>query len=176
MGFRPLKARHTGQLLSSPLSGPRGPLHFTRAPQSIPSGNLYGITFYGANACPDSYQFANIGCGTVWKLDTKNNFSTLVTFTGAQNGADPYGNLTLREDVLYGDTFTGGASNLGTVFKVKTDGTGFKLLYTFTDPTLGTHPDSFLRLEIFGNMFSETRMAEKATQGLTLPAMACCSS
>jgi ABC-type uncharacterized transport system fused permease/ATPase subunit len=26
MGFRPLKARHTGQLLSSPLSGPRGPL------------------------------------------------------------------------------------------------------------------------------------------------------
>jgi uncharacterized repeat protein (TIGR03803 family) len=106
----------------------------------------------------------------------KNNFSTLVTFTGAQNGADPYGNLTLREDVLYGDTFTGGASNLGTVFKVKTDGTGFKLLYTFTDPTLGTHPDSFLRLEIFGNMFSETRMAEKATQGLTLPAMACCSS
>jgi hypothetical protein len=36
-----------------------------------PSGNLYGNAFYGANACPYSYNIANAGCGTIWKLDTR---------------------------------------------------------------------------------------------------------
>ncbi|HXW72119.1 MAG TPA: choice-of-anchor tandem repeat GloVer-containing protein [Methylocella sp.] len=115
-----------------------------KGPTRDEAGNLYGEAFYGANACPDSYLYAGVGCGVIWKLDTANNFSTLVTFTGT-NGADPYGNIALRGDYIYDTTYTGGSANLGTILRVKKDGTDFKTVYIFTNANNGEHPDSILR-------------------------------
>ena len=45
-------------------------------------GNAYGETFYGAGACPDSYTYAHVGCGTVYKIDTSGVLTTLVHLQG----------------------------------------------------------------------------------------------
>ena len=57
---------------------------------------------------------------------------TLVTFTGAANGAYPQASLTLSGSTLYGTTYGGGSSDEGTIFSVNTNGTGFQTLATFT--------------------------------------------
>ncbi len=133
-----------------------------KGPTRDTAGNLYGTTYWGAKACPDSYQYANVGCGTVWKLDTSNTFTTLVTFNGKTNGADgskegadPDGNLTLYKGFLYGTTFAGGGADQGTVFKVATGGKAFKTLWSFSG-TDGEHPDSTPRFDSSGNLFSVT--------------------
>jgi uncharacterized repeat protein (TIGR03803 family) len=87
-----------------------------------------------------------------WIPDTSNNFTPLLTFMGAQ-GADPDGNLTIKGDQLYGTTYSGGAANQGTLFRVKTDGTDYKPLHNFTGGD-GEHPDSTPRFDSNGNLFS----------------------
>ena len=46
-------------------------------------------------------------------------------------GANPYGSLTLSGSTLYGMTSEGGAYGAGTIFQINTDGTGYKVLYSF---------------------------------------------
>ncbi len=84
---------------------------------------LYGMTLQGGNS--DS--------GVVFKLNTDGTgFQLLHGFTGGvDDGASPYGNLLLSDSALYGVTYNGGDANVGTVFKVNTDGTGFQLLHEF---------------------------------------------
>jgi len=61
------------------------------------------------------------------------------TFTNLHNfkagvktdGFEPYASLIILGNTLYGTTYLGGSNN-GTVFAVKTDGTGYTNLYTFT--------------------------------------------
>lgn len=48
------------------------------------------------------------------------------------DGVSPIGGLVLSGNTLYGTTISGGPSGLGTVFKMKIDGTGFTSLYNFT--------------------------------------------
>jgi uncharacterized repeat protein (TIGR03803 family) len=133
-----------------------------KGPTRDKSGNLYGVTIWGADTCPDSAFYPGIGCGTVWKLDTSNNFSVLVTFTGT-NGASSDGNLTLSNGNLLGTTLTGGSGGQGTVFRVSTSGTNFKTLYSFSGPD-GQGPDSFPRLDANGNIFSITEFGGPAYQ------------
>src|SRR6266446_6550731 len=47
------------------------------------------------------------------------------------DGAVPSGGLVLSNNILYGTAFFRGPSGNGTVFKVKTDGTGFTALHSF---------------------------------------------
>src|SRR2546423_13879712 len=57
------------------------------------------------------------------------------------DGAEPKG-LFLSGNTLYGTAWSGGSSGNGTVFKVKTDGTGFTTLHSFTILSpLGTNSD-----------------------------------
>ena len=79
-------------------------------------------------------------------------FTTLHNFT-ATSGASPYNNsdgsnpdagLILSGNTLYGTASVGGSSGNGTVFAVKTDGTGFTTLHSFsalTSITYGTNGD-----------------------------------
>ena len=48
------------------------------------------------------------------------------------DGAMPSTGLGLFNNTLYGTTWTGGSSGVGTVFAINTDGTGFKVLHNFT--------------------------------------------
>ena len=77
-----------------------------------PDGALYGTTLLGGS----------LDLGTVFKVTTGGVFTTLVEFTsaGASNrGHNPNGGLTLAaDDNFYGMTTFGGASNIGTVFRM----------------------------------------------------------
>ena len=57
------------------------------------------------------------------------------------DGAGPYGSLILSDNTLYGTARTGGSSGYGTVFTVKTDGSGFANLHSFTASSNGTNSD-----------------------------------
>lgn len=98
---------------------------------------LYGVnTVGGASAC-----------GTVFKINTDGTgLQTLHSFAGAPDDGDtPYGQLLLDGGVLYGTTRTGGASDLGTIFKVNTDGTGYDILHEFAGGVGdGSKPDGGL--------------------------------
>jgi uncharacterized repeat protein (TIGR03803 family) len=90
------------------------------------AGNLYGTTVLGGVGCD------GVGCGVVFKVAKAGKETVLYSFTGyPDDGAEPWAGL-VRDAAgnLYGTTFTGGASNYGTVFKV--DETGKEtVLYSF---------------------------------------------
>lgn len=66
-------------------------------------------------------------------------YTKLVEFTGP-NGYEPWGSLILEDGYLYGLTSEGGANNMGTVFKVRTDGTDYVILLDFDGAVNGSHP------------------------------------
>jgi len=71
-------------------------------------------------------------------VNAQPTLTTLHTFTGASDGANPNTGLILSGNTLYG-TAGGGSSGNGTVFKVNTNGTSFTNLYSFTKIS-GTYP------------------------------------
>jgi uncharacterized repeat protein (TIGR03803 family) len=97
------------------------------------NGYLYGTTSDGGRA----------GEGAVFRVKTDGSeFSILHDFGQVTaDGKSPKAGLTLGEDdFLYGTTEGGGDFYLGTVFRIKLDGTGFSVLHTFDD-----EPDSLKR-------------------------------
>jgi len=88
-----------------------------------PDGMLYGTATYGEASV----------AGTIFKIQSDGSgFTVLKLFTNSVEGANPYRGLALSSNVLYGTTGYGGISNIGTVFKVATDGTGYTVLKNFT--------------------------------------------
>ncbi|MGA3182535.1 MAG: choice-of-anchor tandem repeat GloVer-containing protein, partial [Verrucomicrobiota bacterium] len=82
-------------------------------------GNFYGTTFEGENGSLEGPEYW--GNGTVFRMTTNGNVTTLVTFNGA-DGASPRG-LTLAADGnFYGTTDYGGDEDCGTVFRMTPDG------------------------------------------------------
>jgi uncharacterized repeat protein (TIGR03803 family) len=80
--------------------------------------------------------------------------TTLVNFNNA-NGASPQSGLTLGNDGLfYGMTDSGGSSNMGTVFKITTNGT-LTTLVNFTNGN-GANPESNLALGREGSLYGTT--------------------
>ena len=75
-------------------------------------------------------------------------FKTLHTFTGASDGANPsWGGLLLSGNTLYGAAYNGGSSSgYGTVFSVRMDGTGFKVLESFDGGNNEAYPETGLLL------------------------------
>ena len=73
-------------------------------------GNLYGTTSSGGSD----------GVGTIFQLTTAGVLTTVYTFPNSQAlGAFPRGTLIQGKDgALYGTTLGGGASNVGTVFRL----------------------------------------------------------
>jgi uncharacterized repeat protein (TIGR03803 family) len=91
---------------------------------------LLGRTLYGT-----CYSGGKSGLGTLFKINTDGSgYAVLHHFAGAPDGANPMGCLACAGDKLYGTTGYGGNATPfaeGTVYSIKTDGTGFVLLHNF---------------------------------------------
>jgi uncharacterized repeat protein (TIGR03803 family) len=97
---------------------------------------LYGTTADGGAStnCPS-------GCGTIYKIKTDGSgYVKLWDFDGVLSGREPIGGLVSDGTYLYGLTRRGGTMDVGTIFKIKTDGTGFVKLFDFTGPATGSEP------------------------------------
>ena len=99
---------------------------------------LSGDTLYGTTV-----NGGNFGDGIVFKVNTDGTgFADMHDFKGPfTDGYQPYAGLVLSGGILYGTTSHGGAGNQGTVFAIKTDGTGYQLLYSFSALHDGTNSD-----------------------------------
>lgn len=94
-------------------------------------GNLYGTAGSGGGGICDS------GCGVVFKLSPAGKETVLYEFKGGNDGVGPTSSLVKdRDGNLYGTTREGGASDQGTAFKLKPDGTEI-VLHSFS----GREPD-----------------------------------
>jgi uncharacterized repeat protein (TIGR03803 family) len=145
---------------------------------------LSGNTLYGTASGGGSS-----GQGTVFKINTDGSgFSTLHSFTALSSinfgtngdGAQPIGALVLSGGTLYGTAFVGGSFQNGTVFAVKTNGTGFVNLHSFAagssfpDPTNSEGIQPVAELILLGNtLYGTTSIGGNAGYGtvfsLSLP-------
>lgn len=81
------------------------------------SSQFFGTTLLGGSNpfCP--------GCGTVFKILAAGRLTTLFSFFGDGDGANPLGGLTLGSDrEFYGSTLGGPLSVFGTVYKITSKG------------------------------------------------------
>src|SRR5215467_10208908 len=76
--------------------------------------------------------WGNPSMGVIFQLDADNPGSTYQIvhwFTNSPDGADPrHDAMTLLGDKLYGTTLEGGTNNVGTIFSINQDGTGYQKL------------------------------------------------
>ncbi len=110
----------------SPLASPYPTNSDGAHPQAglvLSGGTLYGTTASGG-------EIGN-GYGTIFSINTNGTgFKPVLSFNFTQ-GAAPYSDLLLTNNILYGTTTSGGSHFAGTVFSANTNGTGLADLYDF---------------------------------------------
>jgi uncharacterized repeat protein (TIGR03803 family) len=123
------------------------------------SGSFYGVT----SGCGANLE------GTVFEITPKGVFTTLYNFCTQNNCADgsvPFGPLIQAANGnFYGTTFSGGANNKGTVFKITPSGT-LTTLYSFcmlANCTDGSQPVSGLVQGSDGNFYGTTQFGGTGT-------------
>ncbi len=85
---------------------------------------LYGMTYQGGTN----------NKGTIFKImPDGTGYAKILEFAGTAKGSHPFGSLLFDGTFLYGMTKEGGALDLGVIFKIKPDGTGFAKLLDFID-------------------------------------------
>ncbi len=155
-----MKTDGTGFALVRSFAGGAADGSYPEAPVALDSGGtLYGTTYYGGSA----------DGGTVYRLKTDGTgFQILRSFTGGlADGLHPSAGLVLDgTGNLYGASEHGGLSYNGTVFRLKTDGTGFSLLRSFAgSPSDGAEPRAALVLDAGGNLYGTTFLGGAASGG-----------
>lgn len=131
------------------------------------SGNLYGTTSLGGGGYAGCN---NNGCGTVFQLAPNGTLTTLYTFTGGSDGANPTAGLIMDSGNLYGTTSAGGntaagCSNslgtlgCGTVFKLTPNGSTFtfSVLYSFAGGVDAANPGAAVIMDSHGNLYGTTQ-------------------
>jgi uncharacterized repeat protein (TIGR03803 family) len=119
------------------------------------SKNLYGTTNYGGvSGCGA----VSKGCGVVFKLTPGGVETVLHAFTGGNDGEAPFSGPLVRDTAgnFYGTT-GGGATNLGTAFKLTPGGTE-TVLHAFTGGLNGggadgSHPYGGVIIDENGNLY-----------------------
>ena len=67
-------------------------------------------------------------------------YTKLLDFAGTSNGSSPIGSLISDGIFLYGMTSEGGTNDLGTIFKIKPDGSSYTKLLDFAGTSNGSSP------------------------------------
>lgn len=110
-------------------------------------GNLYGMAEEGG---------AN-GVGTIFKITRSGTFSVIRHLNSTTDGGYPKGPLALGSDgYLYGATYSGGSASGGTIFKIGTSGSGFKVLRPLAYSTDGSNMLTGLTFGADGNLYGIT--------------------
>ena len=92
---------------------------------------LYGMTSSGGTN----------NVGTVFRIKPDGTgYNSFFNFAGTSNGNYPLGSLISEDGFFYGMTYQGGLNNLGVVFRIKKDGTGYSKLLDFAGNINGSHP------------------------------------
>jgi uncharacterized repeat protein (TIGR03803 family) len=121
-------------------------------------GNFYGTASAGGT----------LGGGVVYKLTTAGVYTVLHDFdsTSRSLGFLPTTGLVQGSDgFLYGVTAGGGAHLEGTIFKIKSDGTGFADIYDF-DGSHGAVPYSQPLLHTSGTIYGQTNSGGSHNDGV----------
>jgi uncharacterized repeat protein (TIGR03803 family) len=92
---------------------------------------LYGTTRQGGT----------VNKGTLFKIDTfGNGYGKIFDFQGTSSGAGPQSSLIFDGSFLLGMTPQGGSNNIGVIYKISTNGTGFSKLLDFDGANYGSAP------------------------------------
>ena len=111
-------------------------------------GNFYGTT-YGSGSGPSAY-------GTVFRISAGGSLTKLWSFTNGLDGANSYAPLVEGSDGnFYGTTSQGGASGIGTVFRISPTG-NLTNLWEFTGCGDGGNPDAGLVQGSDGDFYGTT--------------------
>ena len=136
-----------GVLFSVATNGPTASILHSFTPLDPPTGtNSDGAAPWGNLVLSGSLLFGTTsaggagGNGTIFSVNANgSNFTTLYHFTAMDpligtntDGAVPVAGLILSNGVLYGTTMAGGLGKSGTIFSIRTSGTGFTVLHHFT--------------------------------------------
>ena len=109
-------------------------------------GNFYGTTYRGGDS----------GQGDFFRITPTGELANLHSFNGGgnPNGGYPQASLTQGTDGwLYGTTTDGGDRADGTVFRIRTDGTSYATLHSFTNGLDGSRPLAGLLQASDGNFY-----------------------
>lgn len=106
-----------------------------------PDGKIYGTTLYGGNNGCNGY----CGFGVLYRVNTDGTgFQLLHKFcaqTSCTDGGESVSGLQLGTDGnLYGTSFSGGANNNGTIYRVTPSTGAFSVVANFNLPTTGYDP------------------------------------
>ena len=84
-----------------------------------------------------------VALGLACAAPSQAQITTVGTFAGTSNGADPFGSLTLSGagTTFYGTTDAGGANGYGTLFSVPVGGGAITTLATFAGASNGSTPE-----------------------------------
>lgn len=114
---------------------------------ALGDGFLYGTTTDGGSN----------GQGTVFKIKADGSgFVILHSFSGGDGNAPTGGLIPGANGCLYGTTFLGGPGRGGTVFQIKSDGSGFALLHAFPGDADGGNPNAGVTLQPDGFLYGTT--------------------
>jgi len=132
----------------------------------VAGGRIFGTTEIGGTN----------GKGTVFVMNVDGTgYAKLHDFqTNGVDGIDPWASLNCFGGTLYGTTRLGGSGGKGTVFSINTHGTGYTVLYNFTNSPDGANPESDL-LFAGGVLYGTTEAGGSSIWGtvfgLQLPAL-----
>jgi uncharacterized repeat protein (TIGR03803 family) len=98
---------------------------------------LFGMTMWGGLN----------SLGIIFRVNTDGSgYQDIFDFSGSADGSNPMGSLIVSGDMLYGMTKNGGSNDLGCVFSIHTDGSGFDKLLDFKGTDNGSQPWGSLTL------------------------------
>ncbi len=152
--------------LFSPLSSSSAPASYNRI-HSFGFTNRVGVSpFAGVIVGRDGLLYGTTelggltGGGTIFKVNTNGTgYVALWSFgTVVNDGRSPDAALLEGKDgALYGTTYSGGASNDGTVFRINKDGSGYAALHSFQGvPSDGASPSAALVQAADGVLYGTT--------------------
>ena len=123
------------------------------------NGVLYGTTSGGG--------YSN--AGTLFQINQDGSgYSVIKSFAGTNgDGANPAGGLMQASNgALYGSTSSGGSNNLGTIFSINLDGSGYSVLRSFAGRTNdGVNPKASLLEGADGMLYGTTMLGGGHNQG-----------